>query len=703
MLNKRAIEIIEHLLENNLEINLKDAAEKFEISERSIRYDIDNINYYFHKAGLSEIEKSSKGIYSIDESKESIQKVLEKIIDKFYVFTAEERKNFMKMKFLFFRENKLFDFTEDLEVSISTIKGDLKEVKIFLMENDLNLIFVSKQGIILEGTEEKIRKLQLKMLNRYFEIRENALFIKEERDDARGTAIVTQELMNLFSGFEQRIVRVFIRRIEKKLNTLISDEAFNILQLYIMLLIGRVREGFSLPNREENKNFLIETSEFKILRDEITHLESEYELKINESELIFLTELFLGSHSYNFNSSFFDNWIELEVSVNAMIRELSRELEIDLTHDKILVDGLLNHLRPAYYRIRNEIVLENGIASEVEELYRDLYEKVDITCRKNLEEYIGKKIPKEEIAYITIHFKGAIDRKLNSQRKTKNVLLVCGLGYGSSKLLAQKLSERYDVNIIDTIPYHKFIELEKYEDIDLLITTLDISFDLQYTFPIIKVNPILSKNDRELLERYGLTESRKRVSLKELLDTISQECEIKDEAALVKKLKILLKNRYNNDLIAEKKYNLSSLMRRDNIDFSRRVDNWEEAIRAAGEILLRNGSVLQEYVDKMVDNVYKNGSYMVFADKLALPHARTEGSVKKTDFSLVRLEKPVEFPGRRAVRIIVAFSSLDQKEHMEALTTLVDLIENENFAKVIENSTEDEISEFIEIYDKKRI
>ena len=35
--------------------------------------------------------------------------------------------------------------------------------------------------------------------------------------------------------------------------------------------------------------------------------------EIDENELLLLTELFLGSHSYNFNSSFFENWIELKL------------------------------------------------------------------------------------------------------------------------------------------------------------------------------------------------------------------------------------------------------------------------------------------------------------------------------------------------------------------------------------------------------
>ena len=46
MLNKRCIDIIKYLIDNNLQMSLKDAAIFFNISERSIRYDIENINYH---------------------------------------------------------------------------------------------------------------------------------------------------------------------------------------------------------------------------------------------------------------------------------------------------------------------------------------------------------------------------------------------------------------------------------------------------------------------------------------------------------------------------------------------------------------------------------------------------------------------------------------------------------------------------------
>ena len=162
MLNKRCIEIIEYLRENNYSFSLKEIAEKFNISERSIRYDIENINYYLSKFNLNEIEKLSKGIYVLKEDDNKIQELLKSMAQRFYIFTSDERKEYIEEKFLFFDMNKLIDLADTLDISMSTIKIDLKEVKIFFIENGLNLNFYSKQGIVLEGNEEKIRMLQLR-------------------------------------------------------------------------------------------------------------------------------------------------------------------------------------------------------------------------------------------------------------------------------------------------------------------------------------------------------------------------------------------------------------------------------------------------------------------------------------------------------------------------------------------------------------
>ena len=76
MLNKRCVDIIKKFSENKTDVLLKDLAEYFGVSERSIRYDIDNINYFLAKKGLNQIEKVAKGYFEIDESDENLSEAV---------------------------------------------------------------------------------------------------------------------------------------------------------------------------------------------------------------------------------------------------------------------------------------------------------------------------------------------------------------------------------------------------------------------------------------------------------------------------------------------------------------------------------------------------------------------------------------------------------------------------------------------------
>lgn len=695
MLNKRCIEIIKYLVDNDLQLSLKEAASFFNISERSIRYDIDNINYHLDKNGCMEIEKLQKGTYSTKESPKNLKLFLEEILHKFYIFTSDERREFLKVKFLFNENNKLLEIGEDLDVSLSTIKLDLKEVKSFFDTNFLELNFISKQGVVLKGKEESIRQLQLRYITRYIEIYKNRYKSRYLSDGTYGLNFIANIIIVSLDDSILSLIKFFIKRIEKKLDIIISDEAFNILTFYINLCISRIKENNIINNRQQNREFLLKTNEYNVISQEISHLENEFTITFDESEVLVLTELFLGSHSYNFNSSFLENWIELETTVIEIIKIMGYQLNMDLTGDKTLIDGLLNHLKPAYYRIKNNISLENPISKEVETTYFTLYSTVKKVSKSILEKYLGKELPEEEIAYITLHFKTATDRYLTNNRKTKNLLLVCGLGYGSSKILAHKLSELYDVNIVDTIPYHKFLELKNFKHVDIIISTMDLESYLDIHIPIVKVHPILSKENKERLVSLGLSEQKRKISLKDIFETIKENCSIFDEEKLIAGLKRNLRSFYINDFEDRKNPNLKTLLISSSISFSESASSWQEAIKKAGAILVKNGSVSNDYIEDMIEVINKNGSYMIMNNKIAFPHARSSHGVFKTDMSLVRFETPIEFPENKIVRIILCFSSKDQKEHMDALNDFITLIEKRNILDEIEYSTKDKILEII--------
>ena len=169
---------------------------------------------------------------------------------------------------------------------------------------------------MLVGEEEKIRKAQLKFLMEYLEISKDILISKIKKDETLGYKLIRNELKFYFEDFPIRDIRIFIKRIEKELKTVISDEAYKVLQFYLMLALTRLKNGQIITDREDNQKFLKSTKEYNVLMNELLHFEDNFEIKINEAEVLLLTELFLGSHSYNFNTSFYENWIEIEISIN---------------------------------------------------------------------------------------------------------------------------------------------------------------------------------------------------------------------------------------------------------------------------------------------------------------------------------------------------------------------------------------------------
>ncbi|MGL5725920.1 PTS sugar transporter subunit IIA, partial [Cetobacterium sp.] len=57
-----------------------------------------------------------------------------------------------------------------------------------------------------------------------------------------------------------------------------------------------------------------------------------------------------------------------------------------------------------------------------------------------------------------------------------------------------------------------------------------------------------------------------------------------------------------------------------------------------------------------------------------------DNNVNKTAFSIVTLKNSVLFPGEIPVRTIIAFSSKDNKEHLDSFLEIVDEIEKPGFS-----------------------
>ena len=99
-----------------------------------------------------------------------------------------------------------------------------------------------------------------------------------------------------------------------------------------------------------------------------------------------------------------------------------------------------------------------------------------------------------------------------------------------------------------------------------------------------------------------------------------------------------------------------------------------DAIRQAGEILIRAGCVAPSYVEGMLARERVMSTYL--GHGIAIPHGELADlqSVSRTGVSVLQLPQGVEWePGERAY-LVIGLASANQ-EHAETLTNLVDLLQ----------------------------
>lgn len=664
MLSSKGNNILKIISSNNGESTIKNLASSLDLSERTIRYELDKIDDYLISMDFQPLKRKFGGLIYFEEFNKFIEFQKNEILND--NLDTNERREYLSFICIFDEKINLTKASEILDVSRTTIRNDIKEIKEELSKNNLSFKISQQEGLILSGEEINIRRQQLKFLKKY----SNMIFYSSTGIKTKKEVIVEEYIKSI----DVNIIKSFINYIQKLMGKIISDEAYNIIAIYLIIAILRIKQG-KILEKIGNKQFLKETDEYKTIVRARSIVESAYDIVLEENEILQITDYFLGSHTYNFEKSYYNNWIEIDILVKKFIDNFNKKIDVDISKDKLLLEGIINHIKPTIYRLKNKIRLENSIYLEVLNSYPTIFYNTKNSL-KEIEKYLGIEFSNDEVAFIAIYFKSAIDRNKYKSRNLKKIIVVCGYGYGTSTLLVQQLKEIYTINIVKIIPRYMLEKTLQEEEADLIISTVSIESDLK--IPVVKVNSILTLEDINNLDKYSLSRQRKRYMLSELMEIIEESCEIKDKNNLISGLNNYFEQRLIDDT-EENEYRLSDFLTEDNILIKQEADTWEEAIEMSGDILVRTGCVTEKYKESMIENINKFGSYIVIEENIAIPHAQKDESVLKTGMGLIVLKKPVIFPNDRKVSILLSFSSFDNKEHLNALAELLELITNYNF------------------------
>lgn len=136
---------------------------------------------------------------------------------------------------------------------------------------------------------------------------------------------------------------------------------------------------------------------------------------------------------------------------------------------------------------------------------------------------------------------------------------------------------------------------------------------------------------------------------------------------------------------------MSEILTSQNIKLNQSFANKEEAIRFTGKILVDNGHVEPNYVEKMLEREELTSTFM--GNHVAIPHGTEDARdlVKKTGLSVVTVPNGVDFGDGNIVKVLIGIAGKGD-DHLEILSNIaIVLSEEENIEKIVNAATEEEI------------
>ena len=598
--------------------------------------------------------------------------------------SLNERLNILKM-ILYFDESglKLSDIAGTMEIPKADVRKDLEIMSEELKKDGIKLIYENYKGYKLTGNKGDLLVKKVGIIENIIrELKETGDFFNSEDS---GTWHREEYFYGYIKYENMEITRKFLELIEKELNLKINEENYNRIFSYILMLINFDK---LYDNKEEllSRNFLFHTPEYLAVERILGKLFRENDRKESpkKAKLLLITDLIMGINISGLKDNIFYKWINEEAVAEEITDKVSDMINLDLRADRILITGLIDNLKFSIYRIKNDIQIINSVFKDLIlnkdkniEIVKKSVEETEKEFKINFTEY--------ELAAMAYLVRASIKR--TKRNNIKKVLLICGLGYGSSKILEESLKENYELDIVDVIPYYLADDLiPAYKEVDFILSTIEIhrQFEVSYGIPIIKINPIMQKEDFEKLAEYGIEKNKTSVSLKKLISIIENNTEIKNRQKLIDSLKNEFEDRIIND-IQKTGYTLKKLLKKENVKFIDEAENWKEAIFQSGELLVSNRKVTSEYVKEMIELVEKHGPYIVIEEGIAMPHAGISENVLETGISLLVVNEKVSLPEGRNANIFLSFAAKNKNDNIDIMNDLFELITKYEFIDKVSN------------------
>lgn len=488
-MSTRQRRIVELLFNQQNEITAADIAAEIGTSTRTIHRELIDIEPALAADGITLHKKSGIGI-KIEADNDKIERFRQKLnLSVPAEYSPEERKVLILCKLLQYDEPvKLFTLAHELNVTMPTVSSDLDQLEDQINEQQLTLVRKRGYGVELTGQEQAKRQMISLLAIKYLD--DSDLFHQDDHTEQTVVHPLTNQLLSMVGKKQFFKLERALWQLNKQWPIRLSEAAYTRLLIRLSVALTRIQHGCLISSESVNHHTVDEKAGITPVQDndQLVRLLQQLDLQLPPEEAAYIDGLLKSKAQHELGLLINHNDMSLIETVTELIHFIEGKTQISFMKDRSLVEGLIQHMHPAFQRISSGIAIRNPILTQIKKDYDELFTLV----RQGVDEFVQTiHVPDEEVGYIVMHFGAAIERLQQFPWKVRAVL-VCTSGIGSSKLLAVRISKELpQIELIGHLSWYEAVRLPA-DDYDLIISTVNLPLSSDR---YIKISPLLTEDE----------------------------------------------------------------------------------------------------------------------------------------------------------------------------------------------------------------
>ena len=452
-----------NIMEQKQSVTVDYLSEKMDVSPKTIKNDIKEINNSLEGHAIIENKRNSYVFYIFDT--DGYEQVKNK------VYAHDDFMNSPNSRIVFIMQKLMNtdcpyltdELAYDMNIGRSTVNGDLKRLRKILEEYEIEILGKTNTGISLNGDELEIRFFILE--NMYDGIYKDYPLDSDLIDAIKQIALEYE--------LDSVAVEYFIK--------------------FFTVMIDRFLNGNPLSKLDKKYEELKESSAYIFAREIANNISKVLMTDLPEEEILFISIPIAGMRTPT-NIKTIEKLQVKKTTEDLILKikdKIKQEMNINIQSEQIMYE-FMYHIQFMINRMKYGFKIR-GIDCEEIKSYNSVAYTVAEVAASVIQNEENIEISNEEIALMSVYFGILIDKSNLEKNKIYNIAIICGTGRISARVVESNLKKIIKNETVMDLYSDSNIDSEILDKYDLVVSTVKLDIDTKSE--IIYIKDVLDRSE----------------------------------------------------------------------------------------------------------------------------------------------------------------------------------------------------------------